>query len=92
MPHTIHSHRGAQEIGPAEEWPGVSQVATGVKNLPASAGDGRDVGSILGSGRYPGVGNGTSLHYSCLGNPMDRGVWWATVHGVTKSSHKETTQ
>ena len=36
-------------------------------------------------GRYPGRGNGNSLQYSCLGNPMDRGAWWATVHGVTKS-------
>ena len=53
-----------------------------VKNLPASAGD---VGLIPGSGRPPGEGNGNLLQYSCLGNPMDRGAWWATVHGVTKS-------
>ena len=51
-----------------------------VKNLPANAGD---VGSILGSGRSPGEGNGNPLQYSCLGNPMDRGAWWATVPGVT---------
>ena len=44
-----------------------------------------DLGSIPGSGRYPGEGNGYPLQYSCLGNPMDRGAWWATVHGVTKS-------
>ena len=50
-----------------------------VKNLPANAGD---VGLIPGSGRYPGEGNGNPLQYSCLENPMDRGAWWATVHGV----------
>ena len=44
-----------------------------------------DPGSILGSGRPPGEGNGNPLQYSCLGNPMDRGAWWATVHGVSKS-------
>ena len=53
-----------------------------VKNLPANAGD---VSSILGSGRSPGGGNGNSLQYACLGNPMDRGAWQATVHGVAKS-------
>ena len=56
-----------------------------VKNLPANAGDVRDVGSIPGSGRSHGEGNGSSLQYSCLENPMDRGAWRATVHGVTKS-------
>ena len=54
-----------------------------VKSPPASAGD---ESSILGSGRSPGEGNGNPLQYSCLGNPMDRGDWWATVHGVTKES------
>ena len=44
-----------------------------------------DVGSIPGLGRSPGGGNGNPLQYSCLGNPMDTGAWWATVHGVTKS-------
>ena len=42
-------------------------------------------GLILGSGRYPGEGNGNPLQYSCLGNPIDRGAWWATVHGVAES-------
>ena len=56
-----------------------------VKNLPASAGDVRDVGSIPGSGKSPGGGNGNPPQYSCLENPMDKGAWWATVHGVTKS-------
>ena len=56
---------------------------TVVKNPPASAGDTRDVGSISGSGRSPGVGNGNPLQYACLENPKDREAWWATVHGVT---------
>ena len=56
-----------------------------VKNTRASAGDTRDTGSILGSGRSPGEGHGNPLQYSCLENPMDRGAWWATVHGVIKS-------
>ena len=57
-----------------------------VKNPPASAGDTGDAGSIPGWGRSPGVGNGNPLQYSCLRNPMDRGVWRATVHGVTTES------
>ena len=56
-----------------------------VKNLPANAGDIRDVGSIPGSLRFPGAGNGNQLWYSCLENPVDRGAWQATVHRVTKS-------
>ena len=44
-----------------------------------------DMGSIPGSGRFPGKENGNPLQYSCLDNSMDRGAWWATVHGVTKS-------
>ena len=58
---------------------------TVVKHLPVNAGDARDLGSIPGSGRSPGEGNGNPLQYSCLENPMDRGAWWATVHGVAKS-------
>ena len=53
-----------------------------VKNPPANAGD---VGSIPGSGRYPGGGHGNQLQYSYLGNTMRRGAWWTTVHGVAKS-------
>ena len=56
------------------------------KNLPANAGDAGDTGLISGSGRSPGGGNGNPLQYSCLGNSMDRGAWWATVHGATKDS------
>ena len=58
------------------------QVALGVKNLPANAEDITEVGSIPGSGRTPGGGNGNPFHYSCLENPVDRGAWWATVHWV----------
>ena len=56
-----------------------------VKNLPACAGDAGDLGSIPGSGRSPGGGNGKAFQDSCLENPMDRGTWWARVHGVAKS-------
>ena len=59
--------------------PGGSQA----KNLPASAGD---AGLLPGLGRFPGERNGNSLQYSCLQNPMDRGTWCATIHGVAKSS------
>ena len=55
-----------------------------VKNPPDNAGDARDVGSIPGPGRSPGVGNGNPPQYSCLGNPMDRKAWQATIHGVAK--------
>ena len=58
---------------------------TVVKNLPASAGDTGDTGSIPQSERYSGGGTSNPLQYSCLENPMDRGPWGATVHGVTKS-------
>ena len=56
-----------------------------VKNLPASAGDIRDAGSIPGLGRSPEGGHGNPLQHSCLENPMDRGAWWAAVHRVTNS-------
>ena len=60
-------------------------MALVVKNLPASAGHIRDTGSIPGLVRSYGGGNGNSLQCSCLGYPMDRGAWQATVHGVAKS-------
>ena len=60
-------------------------MALVVKNLPASAEDVRDMGSIPGSGRSPGKGNGYPLQYSFLENPMDRVAWQATVHRVAKS-------
>ena len=60
-----------------------------VKKPAANAGAAGDAGSIPGLGRFPGEGNGNlieeNLQFSCLGNPMDRGAWWATVHGVIKS-------
>ena len=56
-----------------------------VKNLSVNAGDTRNMGSIPGSGRSPGGDHGNSHQYSCLGNPMDRGAWQATVHGIAKS-------
>ena len=55
---------------------------TVVKNLPVNAGDARDMGSIPGSGRFPGERNGNTLQYSYLEYPMDRGAWRATVHGI----------
>ena len=57
----------------------------GGSEVKASAWNAGDPGSIPGSGRSPGKGNGSPLQYSCLENPMDWGAWWAAVHGVTKS-------
>ena len=59
-----------------------SPAGSVVKNLPANAGD---MGLIPGSGRSPGEGNGNTLNYSCLENPIDRGAWWAPVREVAKS-------
>ena len=64
-----------------EGFPGNSVV----KNPPANAGDAGEVGSVPGSGRSTGEGNGSPLQYSCLGNPMVKGDRWAAVHGVAKS-------
>ena len=60
-----------------------------VKNLPANAGN---AGSIPGWGRSPGEGNSNTLQYFCLENPMDRGAWWATVHGGHKGGHDWATK
>ena len=60
-----------------------------VKNPPANA---REASSITGLGRSPGEGNGNPLQYSCLGNPMDRGAWWATVQGVKRVRHDLATE
>ena len=59
-------------------------MAQAVKNLPANVGD---PGLIAWLGRFPGEGNGNPLQYSCLGNPMDRGAWQATVHGIASVEH-----
>ena len=58
-----------------------------VKNLPANAGDIRDAGSIAGSGRSPGGGQGNPLQYSCLENPMDRGAWWLQPTRSYRAGH-----
>ena len=68
---------------------GVFDHGSVVKNPPANAGD---MGSIAGSGRSPGEGNGYPLQYSCPGNPMERGAWWATVHGVSRVKHNLVTK
>ena len=60
-----------------------------VKNLPANAGDIRDVGLISGLGRSPGGEHGNPLQYSCLENPMDRGVWLATVRAIGLQSRTQ---
>ena len=62
-----------------------------VMNLPANAGDIKDMGSIPGSGRSPGGGSGNPLQYSCLENPMDRGALQTIVHKVTESDTTEAT-
>ena len=67
---------------PSFRFPGSSVV----KNLPTNAGDPRAKGSASGSGRSPGGGRGKTLLYSCLENPMNRGAWWAAVHGITKQT------
>ena len=87
----IHQHNTRPH--PAVKWAmdstqktadGASQAAA-VKNPSANSADARDAGSIPGPGRSSGEGNDNPLQNSRLGNPMDRGAWWATVHGVTKS-------
>ena len=69
---------GSHRVG--RDWSDLAVAA-----LPASACNAGDLGSIPGSGRSSGEGNGNPLQYSCLENPMDRGAWWAAVHGVAKS-------
>ena len=61
------------------------------QNPPANAGNAGDAGMISRSGKSRGEGNGKPLQYSCLGNPMDRGAWWATVHRVAKSQTRLNT-
>ena len=76
LPYTIHSR-------------GFPDGTVVKKNPPVGARDAKDMGSIPGSGRVLGEGNGNPLQNSCLENPMDRGVWWAMVHGVTESDTPE---
>ena len=70
---------------PDTVWVGAPRWCSVVQKPRANAGDERDTGSVPGSGRSPGEGNGNSLQCSCLENSMDRGAWRATVHGVTES-------
>jgi len=63
----------------------VTPIGVNSENPPANAIDIRDASSVPGWGRYHGGGHGDPLLYSCLENPMDRGTWWAAVHGVTQS-------
>ena len=62
-----------------------------VKNMPPNVGDARDRSSIPGLGKSRGGGPGNPFQYSCLGNPMGRGVWWATVHRVVESDMTDAT-
>ena len=72
---------------PPHPHPWAYQVALVIKNPPANAGNVRDMGSIPGSGRSPGGGDGNTLQYSCLENPMDRGAWRARVHVLQRVRH-----
>ena len=74
---------GSYRVG--HDWSDLAAAAAVVKNLPASTGDVRDVGSISGSGRSPGGGHGNPLQCSCLENPMDTGAWWPAVHRVAQA-------
>ena len=65
-------------------------MAPVVKNMPANVGDVRDAGLIPGLGKSPGGGHDDPLRYSCLENPMDRGAWRATVHGVAQSDNNRS--
>ena len=85
MPQSLGSQRIGHDLATQQQQLGKGGFHGGsvVKNLPANA---EDAGSISGSGRSPGERNGNPLQYSCMGNPTDRGVWWAIVHGVAKES------
>ena len=81
----VHHHNQETDFDTIHGLYWASQVALVVKNPPANAGDARDTSSTPKWGRSPGVGNSTSLQYSCLENSMDRGAWQATVHGAAKN-------
>ena len=87
IPLCVNLHDCKMQIG--------SPDSSVVKNSLAEAGDTGDAGSMPGSGRFPEGGNGNPLQYSCLGNPMERGAWWATVHRISeldKTKHTEKMQ
>ena len=79
---SIRSQRVGHDWATKPQWNLAFPGGSAVKNPPVNAGD---TGSVPGPGRSPGEGNGNPLQYSCLENPMDRGAWQATVHGVAKS-------
>ena len=83
--HGLYSPWGHKESDVAEWFSLHFKVELVIKNPPANAGDGRDEGSVSASVRSPGGGHGSPLQYSFLENPMDRGAWQVTVHGITKS-------
>ena len=64
----------------------------GGSEVKVSACNAEDLGSIPGSGRSPGEGNGNPLQYFCLESPMDRGAWWAPVHGIARVGHNLATK
>ena len=78
----ICREREPQQIRSTSRWKGFAGGS--VMHPPDDAGD---MGLVPGLGRSPGGGNGNPLQYTCLGNPMDRGAWQATVQGVTKESY-----
>ena len=86
-----HSHCNNNPFVNKQVAKGLPRWLQWVKNPPTNAGDVRDTGSIPGLGRSPGGGCGNPLQYFCLENPMDRGDWWATVHGVAESDTTEAT-
>ena len=101
---TIHNHFGAQKeeifhlsITTSTLFPSICHVVMGPAGFPGgsiskeSACNEGELGSIPGLGRLPGGGHGNPLQYSCLGNLMDRGAFWAAVHGVTESDTTEVT-
>ena len=83
----MHTHTHVLGFWLGLSWISASQVLLVVKNLPANAGDVRDLGSIPGSGRSSGGGHGNPLQYSCLENPMYRAAWQATSISLQRVGH-----
>ena len=89
MAHVLFAHTFLLAPLASSSSPELQENYQVAKNLSASARDVRDKGSIPGLGRSPGGGHGNPLQHSCLENPMDRGAWHATVHGVAESDMTE---
>ena len=85
-------HRDVRDDRAAALRSSMTLLALVIKNPSVRAGDIRDAGLISGSGRSPGVGSSRPLQYSCLENPIDRGAWQATVHGVARVRHDLATK